>query len=385
MSNPFEDEEPPWPEGAEPSRSGSNVRTLRGQPTASSEPAFPYTWVAQAQANFDTRPIIKGLIDPGAFVVIYGPSGSGKSFFTADIAEAVAVGESWRGRKVSGGLVVYIASEAGSSILRRFIAWREHNFSEQAMTDGLPLAIVTRGPNLLASVEVEKLIETLKHLQEEAKVPLVLVVFDTLSRSMHGGDENKAEDMTMAVNAADLIRDRFNAATVYVHHTGKDPAKGARGHSALFAAADVVMSIDNRAATVEKVRDGVTGERFAFSLEPVQIGTDTDGDPVMTCLLNADDGPAQPARAKLPTGRNQRIVLPVLRTIAAERNERSPGTSAIPKGVLMASMAEVIESALPKFGDDAKGFRSREKVKDALIGLQAAGFVGIHGDRIWLL
>jgi hypothetical protein len=30
-------------------------------------------------------------------------------------------------------------------------------------------------------------------------------------------------------------------------------------------------------ATVEKARDGMTGERFAFDLEVVNLGTDSDG------------------------------------------------------------------------------------------------------------
>src|SRR5678816_2950239 len=149
---------------------------------------FPVTWVQDAQLNLATHPIVKGLIEPGAFVVIYGPAGSGKSFFTADIAQHVATGMPWRGRKVQRGLVVYVASEAGSSILRRFIAWRDNRTGESV--EHIPLAILTRGPNLLASVEVEKLIETLDSLQKTSGLPLVLVVFDTLSRSMHGGDEN---------------------------------------------------------------------------------------------------------------------------------------------------------------------------------------------------
>ena len=284
-------------------------------------------------------------------------------------------------RRVQQSLVVYIASEAGSSILRRFIAWREHRLSEGA--DRVPLAILTRGPNLLASVEVEKLTEQLTALQQESALTLGLVVFDTLSRSMHGGDENKAEDMTMAVNAADVIRDRFSAATVYVHHSGKDPAKGARGHSALFAAADLVIGIDNHVATVEKVRDGVTGEQFPFSLEPIELGLDVDGDPVMTCLLNAADAPARrPERAE-PKGKNQLVVIGPLRALIAEAGQSLPGTSAIPQGVRAVSIQELIRRATPKFAGQPE-WRAKQRITEAVMGLQASGFVGVHNDWIWL-
>jgi KaiC/GvpD/RAD55 family RecA-like ATPase len=347
------------------------------------DPPFPVEWVASSTLDFGARPIVKGLIEPGAFVVIYGPSGSGKSFFTADLAEHVAMGTDWRGRKVKRGFVVYVASEAGGSIMRRFLAWRDNRLSEEA-ADNIPLAVITRGPNLLASVDVQKLIETLVWIEAQAEEgeKITMVVFDTLSRSMHGGDENKAEDMTMAVSAADQIRERFNAATVFVHHSGKDPTKGARGHSALFAAADLVMSIDNHTATVEKVRDGVTGERFAFKLEPVQIGTDADGDPVMTCLLNAaaDQG-KEPCQA---IGKNQRIVLEQLRSLVADSGITLPGTSAIPAGVKAVRFDDLLSRCRLKF-TGLPDWRIRDRLGSSLASLQAARTVGVHDTYIWLV
>lgn len=343
---------------------------------------FPVTWVSDAVLKLDGNPIVKGLIDPGAFVLIYGPSGSGKSFFTADLGQHIATGRAWRGRKVAAGLVVYIAAEAGASILKRFVAWRDNRVSETL--ERVPLAVLTRGPNLISGTDFETLAAQLASLQQEAGLPLTLVVFDTLSRSMPGGDENKAEDMTRAIQAADHLRDQFNCATVFVHHSGKQIDNGARGHSSLFAAADLVLQVVDGQAKVEKVRDGVSGELFPFVLEPVEIGLDADGDAVMTCLLNVAET-AVKREGRAPTGQNQRLVLPALRDMAQERGERSPGTTAVPKGVLLVSMVQAIERCVPKFGGDDPAFRVREKIRTAILGLQAAGFVGVHGDIIWLL
>ena len=344
---------------------------------------FPVTWVSDAVLSLDARPVLKGLIEYGAFVVVYGPSGSGKSFFTADLMQHIATGATWRGKRVTRGLVVYVAAEAGASILKRFVAWRDNVLGESA--DRVPIAVVTKAADLLRGTDFPALMERIEALQIECGLPVSVVVFDTLSRSMPGGDENKSEDMTAVISAADTLRDRFNCATVFVHHSGKDVDRGARGHSSLFAAADLVLQVSDHVATVTKIRDGVGGDSFPFKLNPVVIGQDSDGDDVTTCLLEHSDTPGTGHKLRIPTGKNQKIAWPALKQFAEGLNNRSPGTSMIPRGVLTVNMDEAIEAILPKFGGDEPGYRMREKVKDALMGLQASKFIGVHGDILWLL
>lgn len=246
----------------------------------------------------------------------------------------------------------------------------------------IPLAVMTRGPNLLASVQLENLIVDLRKLAHEAELPLGLVIFDTLSRSIPGGDENTAEDMTMVVKAADSIRDDLGAATAYVHHSGKDASKGARGHSALFAAADLVMRIEDHAATVEKVRDGVSGERYPFRLDPIEIGTDADGDAVYTCLLSPSDQPITTRKPK-PTGKNQQILFKEITALAVD-GEVSPGTSEIPKGAKIIRFEDLAEKAIPRFAG-IEPFRARARIAEALTSLQASGFVGVHKELVWVI
>jgi len=372
-----------FPPEATSERSESSRKKPNGEaPKGHAASPYPVTWVSDAVLKLDAQPVLKGLIERGSFVMIYGPSGSGKSFFTADIAQHIATGESWRGRKCPQGLVVYVASEAGASILKRFIGWRDRRACSIAR---LPLAVLTRGPNLLDDLEVARLCDQLAALQDEAKMPLALTTFDTLSRSIPGGDENSAEDMTMVIRAADILRDRFNSATGYVHHSGKDPDKGARGHSALFAASDLVLRIMDGVATVDKVRDGVAGERFAFTLEPIELGLDADGDPVMTCLLNAADSSSSKPKSRAPiSGKNQKVLIGPLRELVAEAGQSMPGTSAIPQGVRAVSFEALVQRALPKFpGTDE--WRAKQRITEAVMGMQANGHIGVHGDWLWLI
>jgi hypothetical protein len=343
---------------------------------------FPVTWVSDAKLVLDGSPVVKGLIERGSFVLIYGPSGSGKSFFTADIAQHVATGQAWRGRKCPQGLVVYVASEAGASILKRFVAWRDNRMGDTSAR--IPLAVLTRGPNLLADVEILKLCDQLKALAEEAGLPVVLVIFDTVSRSIPGGDENKAEDMTMVVKAADIIRDSIGAATAYVHHSGKNPEKGARGHSSLFAAADIVMCVMDSCATVEKVRDGVGGDRFPFTLDPVEIGVDADGDAVMTCLLNASDVATaeKPKKPRMLTGASS-IGMSTLREVIEAKGTDLPETSTIPKGTRGVKLDQWREQFNLRYGSDGStpARQAFYKARESLLG---SGAIGISDPWAWV-
>lgn len=361
----------------------SNVRPIKSVGATANQQPFPVTWISDAVLELGARPVLKGLIEPGAFVVVYGPSGSGKSFFTADIAQHIATGQPWRGRRVKQGLVVYVASEAGSSIIKRFVGWRDAKLGES--TARVPLAVLTRGPNLLNLVEVERLTDQLGQLQDESGLPLALTVFDTLSRSIPGGDENNAQDMTMAVNAADYLRERFNSATAYVHHSGKDPAKGARGHSALFAAADLVIGIQDGSGTVEKVRDGVAGERFPFTLEPIEVGVDCDGDAVMTCLLSASDVGAGIKQKRPPSPKGIAATsLSALREAIEAFGQALPQTSTIPANARGVQVDQWRERFRIRYGDEkdaavrAKAFW---RAKEQLLGVN---IIAISDPWVWV-
>jgi len=69
--------------------------------------------------------LINGLFELGALFALYGPSGDGKTFLVLDWLLSVAAGVDWMGRKVLGGIVVYVTGEGGRGIYRRVRAWME--------------------------------------------------------------------------------------------------------------------------------------------------------------------------------------------------------------------------------------------------------------------
>jgi hypothetical protein len=167
--------------------------------------ALPSVWLEDAVLPATARGHVKGLLGDGDLGLIYGGPGTGKTFLAIDLVGHIALGLPWRGRRTSGRPVVYVAAEAGRSIQRRFVPWRERHAGD-AREGRVPLKIITRAVNLLLPGELGELLAELRAVRDELGEAPGVVVFDTLSRSMAGGDENSSESMTAVVGAADRVR-----------------------------------------------------------------------------------------------------------------------------------------------------------------------------------
>lgn len=233
--------------------------------------------------------LVKGLLDVAVMAVVYGPSNSGKTFWTIDLAYHVAIGAPWRGRRVIQASVLYLAAEGGRGVINRVAALKQSH----GVLD-VPLAVKRAGLDLLHDqADLQHIVDLSAEVKARLPDAPHMIVIDTLSRVMAGGDENSAADMTALIRNIDAIRAATGATTLLVHHTGKDAARGARGHSSLRAATDTEIEIANedgaRAAVVTKQRDHTGGETFAFDLESVTLGTDQDGDEVTSCIVKVAD------------------------------------------------------------------------------------------------
>lgn len=275
---------------------------------SATEDASALEWFDDIEPSLTDSYIIKGLLGDGALSVVYGPSNSGKTFFALDLAYHIAIGASWRGRRVRGGGVLYLAAEGGKGLVNRVAALRKaHGVCD------VPLAVRRAGLDLLRSEsDLQHLVDLAAEVNQRS--PLRVIVVDTLSRVIAGGDENAASDMTALIRNLGAIQKHTGAHVCLIHHSGKDTARGARGHSSLRAATDTEIEVqceeDDRAAIVSKQRDYQGGECFAFALKSVDLGTDQDGDAISSCVVEAadsEDFKAQRARTK-QLGGNQKII-----------------------------------------------------------------------------
>lgn len=222
------------------------------------------------------RALIKGVQDQGAMTVLYGESNAGKTFVAMDMAYHVARGLPWAGRRTAGLPVLYVAAEGGQGAKKRAAALAAKHGACDAFH------FLLHPINLLrADADLVPLIESIR----DCGAAFGLVVIDTLSRAMAGGDENASTDMGAMVKHLDALRHATGAHIMIVHHSGKDRAKGARGHSLLRAATDTEIEVADREIVVTKQRDLDGAFASGFVLDVVTLGVDSDGDPVTSCTV----------------------------------------------------------------------------------------------------
>jgi hypothetical protein len=266
--------EPLFPEPAPPSTPQRKRLTLRSFDEA----------VAQALTQ-SAKPLVKGLLDQGAMTVLYGASNVGKTFVAMDLAYHVSRGLLWGGMRSTRSRVIYVAAEGSAGALKRLAALNNRYGS----TDGFQ--ILTSPVDLRnRDADLQPLIALLKD-----NGPPGLVILDTLSRVLAGGDENSSVDMGALVSHFDAIRSATAAHLLVVHHTGKDQARGARGHSLLRAATDTEIEIGEGEIKVTKQRDLEKSWSSGFELVSVTLGVDEEGDPITSATVRLVDAAAAAA------------------------------------------------------------------------------------------
>lgn len=324
--------------------------------------------------------LVKGVIDRGAFVEVFGPSGSGKSFLTADIGLHVAAGWPWFGCKVRQGGVLYVSAEGGAAIINRLRAFAQRH---DLQLDELPFGVVLAATNLLEPSGVHQIIA------DAAAVPrLSLIQIDTAARVMPGGKED-TEAMGVFVAACDRIRTVTGAAVLAVHHSGKDVGRGSRGSTVLPAAVDSAISVakDEKSklvsAEIVKARDGLTGRVFAFNLDVVELDTDEDGEPITSCVVEpSDDTPRAGGR---PVSGQAKLALDLLHRAIANAGEPRPASNHIPTGQNTVVRLDLWRRycAEGTITDRTSPDTQQKAFKRSATKLQELGAIGIWGDYVW--
>lgn len=193
--------------------------------------------------------LLPGILPAQGTAMLYGASGSYKSFIALDWASCLAHGHAgqWGAPPVTND-VLYFAGEApiGTAKQRRpaWLNWRGVQTEHR-------LAIFPRVPHLSDKDGWAGVKEDIAEIGLQPR----LIIIDTLARLLTGFDENSTKDATVATGFMEDLARYYECLVLAIHHTGKDENKGARGSSAFFANLDTVLwTKKTGAGTMLKVR-----------------------------------------------------------------------------------------------------------------------------------
>jgi hypothetical protein len=174
----------------------------------------------------------------------------------------------------------------------RIRAWSNYY---QVDVNQAPFYLIPETVNFMSAVDVLKLIDTLKDLEKRTAKP-VLIVVDTVSRSLPGADENAQKDMTLFISACDAIREQMQSCVLGVHHTNKQG--GMRGSTVLDGASDVILSVEREQGNMfgvlgcKKSKQAQDGWELRFDLHKQACG-DLAGHESLVAALSTQSIPTE--------------------------------------------------------------------------------------------
>lgn len=228
--------------------------------------------------------LVKHVIPAESVGLMFGGSGTFKSFIAIDMALHIAHGLPWLGKKTKQGTVLIVAAEGGAGLWKRIVAWHRERRMQWA---GTPVYVVPQALDL--GVDSSRVISAAEGLGIRPE----LVIVDTLSQTF-SGEENSAGEVSSYLRELSLwFRATWQAAVVVVHHTGHQATERPRGSSALRANVDFMFGVfrdeKEMLATVEcvKQKDGDLMEPVSFSMKVCELAIDEDGDPITSLVASS--------------------------------------------------------------------------------------------------
>lgn len=222
---------------------------------------FIHTYADNVQ---DPTWLIPNVLPAAGIGMIYGESGSYKSFLALDMALCLSFGipGQWGAPPVKND-VLFLAGEGPvATAKKRWPAWME--WQDIQFRNDHRFLIKDRVPFYTDSDAWEHVKADLAELNAKP----ALIVIDTLTRLITGLDENSAKDASMITNFMEQLARYYECFVLAIHHTGKDQNKGARGSSAFYANMDTVIStklkIGGTEFRVRKQKDADVSDEISY-------------------------------------------------------------------------------------------------------------------------
>jgi len=229
--------------------------------------------------------LVADMLPIGALGALVALPGAGKTLLGCELARAIAAGDTFAGRAVVGGRVIYACPDSPASTERRMLAITEEVAGRILTVSDMP-AMPGSLVDLRAAI-----------VAANASGDLVrLVVVDTWDSARshsdggYAGQDGLVESIMGGLRrmAADLA-----LSVVVIHHATRADNGRARGSLVFDARADFIGLVDGDGSTVRltatKCRDGTRGAIGAWRIVPTEV----NGSMVPTLKATELDAPAQ--------------------------------------------------------------------------------------------
>jgi len=261
---------------------------------------------ALREASQAVRWLCKRVVPADSIGMMFGGSGTFKSFIALDFALHVAHGLPWMGRRTQQAPVLFIAAEGGSGLWPRIEAWHKlRNLKWRSA----PVQVVP------VALDLQQDAWRVVDAAQLAGVQPGLVVVDTLSQT-YAGEENSANEMAAYLRELGArFRQLWQCTVLLIHHSGHKETERPRGSSAIRANIDFLLGVfrdeKEMLATVScvKQKDGELFEDAVFQLIRSELGHDEDGDEISSLVarhLSTAEEREQAQRAEADAGRGGR-------------------------------------------------------------------------------
>ena len=374
-------------------RDDSKIRPFLATPQVKK---FAITSIGELAFDPNRAWLVDGLFPRCGVGILFGQSGSLKSFAVLHLCTAIALGRPWAGRDSEQGAAVYIAAEGKAGLAKRFAGLRK-----QYDLDGdIPISVISVAPNLGTGSDDAN---ALRSEIEDAAITPALIVVDTLSQSLGAADEN-GSGMQVFLQNMTALAEKLNCLALAVHHSGWGEGQRGRGGSTQFGNSDVYVKCERdkgemaASLTFEKIKEGIAGQTVTVSVSEIELERNAKGVMQTTLAVTetrhsgfAGNHEAKAQAASVPA--LQRLLIAAFNdTIATSAFEfRSDDTSPMVQAVREAEVRDAYYRRIaedPKPNDDATKLAERQRknwnnsIKKLLDTMRLNAGQSADGERI---
>ena len=236
--------------------------------------------------------LIEDLLERDSLAIVFGASGTFKTFVVIDMALSVATGKDYHGRAVHQGMVVFIAGEGNAGFSRRTAAWFRHYDLEQT---GIPF-LKSAGGLVLSEDSMQEIVRHLDAAQDQHG-KLDLICLDTLDRTIEGVEDSN-DDTKRYLDFCDQLRVRYATTVLVVAHTGHQAPNRAKGSTKLKDRMDSSYQVrawgeHNVDLIPRKMKDAEEPAPLTFIRVPITVETHDGEETDSLVLTRIDTGPQE--------------------------------------------------------------------------------------------